>query len=331
MGTASLGVSLPKEWLEHYGLKHGDEVEVEILPDYTLLIKPSLSRSAIGDSCRVLRYDDNAPNESIMKLISLYLNGIDPIRVVCGNYCSSFKEKVYRVIERNVVGLEVVDEGRGYITLACLADASSLPLSKVLRKMGTLIPVLLRDLRSAMETGEFLDMEERDSLLDRLYLYALRQLNMVMSGRLLLEKTGLRSMSEAIPIANLLKTLERIGDHIVQLHDWFTGARREGKALNNVITALDEIIPVAEMILNGYLVALKNPDKMLSIERTVSELKTVEERVRALDLDAVPLVNITRIIAYLMDIVEMVTDIIVGREQEGVACGEGPIEEPANS
>ncbi|AFL66081.1 phosphate signaling complex PhoU family protein [Desulfurococcus amylolyticus] len=327
MGVTSLGISLPKKWLHYYNLKQGDEVEVEILPDYTLLVRPSFIKGNVGYNCQTLRYDGEAVNESIMRLISLYVNGVDSIKVVCGDQCETFKESIYRVLERNVIGLEIIEEGRDYVMLACLVDILSLPLSEVLRKMSMLIPALLRDLKRNMETNTLLDMEERDSLIDKLYLYAIRQLNMVLHGRLLLDKTGLKSMGEAVSIANLLKILERMGDHIVLLHRWYNNARGKKEVVDNVVILLNEVIPITEKILNSYLAILENPSKIPSIEKTLSELRIVEEKIKSSTLDAGPLISLTRMIAYLRDIIEVVTDIVVSRKLGESACEEGKLVE----
>lgn len=323
MGAASLGVSLPKKWLRHYRLKQGDEVDIEVLPDYTLLIRPSFVKSHAGYSCQVFKYDDSSPNASIMRLVSLYINGVDSIKVLCGSTCNSFKEKIYRLLERNIIGLEIIEEGEGYITVACLVDILSLPLSEVLRKMGRLVPAMMRDVESSITSGTELDIEERDSLIDKLYLYSVRQLNMVMQGRLLLEKTGLKSMGEAISIANLLKILERMGDHAAQLYRWSRSRPHSVDSRREAGLLLGEVRAAAEKILGEYLAALENPEEMPSLEDTIMELRMLEDKVRKPGLDPSLVISLTRIIAYLRDVAEVVTDIVVSREMQESTCSEG--------
>ena len=321
MGAASLGISLPKRWLSHYNLKQGDEVDIEILPDYTLLVKPSFVKRTASYSCQVFEYDESSIDTSIMRLVSLYINGVDSIRVLCGPYCGSFKEKVYGILERNIIGLEVIEEGEGFIVIACLVDILSLPLLSVIGKMGRLVTSLMREVESAIRSGVELDVEERDSLIDKLYLYSIRQLNMVMQGRLPLDRTGLRSMGEAVSVANLLKILERMGDHVVQLYKLSRKPGVDAITTGKLAESINRVRVLTESILNEYLPLLEDSGKPPVVGDALERLRAIEGELESIGLDASMLISLTRILAYLRDVIEVVMDITVSRMMRENVCG----------
>lgn len=320
MGAASLGVSLPKKWLRYHGLKRGDEVEVEVAEDYTLIVRPSTTRKPVQQSCFTVDYEGIGFNEAFLKLVSLYVNGVDLIRVKCGLKCSEFRERVYRVLESSLIGLEVIEEGEGYITFACLVDVASLPLIEAVRKMSRALPLFIREVEESIRSRLALDVEERDGLIDKLYLYSIRQLNMVMQGRLPLDKTGLKSLSEALSIASTLKTLERIGDHIVQLYYWSRG--RSAGELKSVEGFMERIREAMINILSEYTSILEDPGRPLSVEESILKLRSLEEELKSRDIDASAVVHLMRIIAYLTDIVEAAMDIVVSRSVRSSKCGD---------
>lgn len=219
MGGSTYIVSLPKEWAVRAGIRRGSLVTLSLEPDGTLRIIPSERKphEAFSTSIKVTR--ETTRGTLIREIMSRYLAGYKIIKIVFEAENFVLRRSIRDVITRKLIGAEVLQEDIRELVLQILVNVEELPIDVIVRRMGNIALNMLRDgvygLSNINETDRetFKDIVERDDLVDKLYLYGLRQLHAAVKGYLNIEETGLRGISEVLPYGVVLKSIERVADH----------------------------------------------------------------------------------------------------------------------
>ncbi len=218
-GGSTYIVSLPKEWVKSVGLKHGSEIYIDVLPDYSLRIQPSPSDSFIPREKEIVVTPESLPI-AIIEILSAYLAGHGSIRLRYENVDIRDVVKVIENARSKAIGLEVFEERDKEIMLYIIVDTSYLTLKESIEKLTNTTRGMLEDLERLMKTGNHSivgSIVERDNVVDKLFLLAMRQLNQILSGKLSPFSQGLEHLPQALNLVVFLKSVERIADHTVLL------------------------------------------------------------------------------------------------------------------
>lgn len=164
-------VALPKEWVaENVG--DGGYVVVKLEEDGSLRLSPL--RGEKRESVKSTRL--TCEGDLYRNIVSAYLRGFEVIEITFDESC---REEVFRVVEKAgqlLVGLEVVGEDSGVVTLQCFTRPDY-DLESVLERMNSVVLAMLRLATRALETGDVSASEKvvsMDDLVDRLYFLAVR-------------------------------------------------------------------------------------------------------------------------------------------------------------
>ncbi|MCS7132600.1 MAG: phosphate uptake regulator PhoU [Aigarchaeota archaeon] len=168
----SLVISLPKNWVEAVGLGEGDYVEIRIAGS-SIVISPRITEEPQSISIK----HDGGMETTINKVIAGYLLGYDLIEVAVPRALKDDLERELLSVKDRLMGLEVVEEGEGRITLKVMMDPLEFKPMEILRRMWKLSDEMLEDsLNSIMsrdlKSSKLLEMREED--MDRLYFYMVR-------------------------------------------------------------------------------------------------------------------------------------------------------------
>lgn len=218
-GGSTYIVSLPKEWVKSVGLKHGSEIYIDVLPDYSLRIQPSPSGSFIPREKEIIVTPESLP-VAIIEILSAYLAGHGSIRLRYENVDIRDVVKVIETARSKAIGLEVFEERDKEIMLYIIVDTSYLTLKESVEKLTNTTRGMLEDLERLMKTGNHSivgSIVERDNVVDKLFLLAMRQLHQILSGKLSPSSQGLEHLPQALNLVVFLKSVERIADHTVLL------------------------------------------------------------------------------------------------------------------
>ncbi|MEM1665001.1 MAG: phosphate uptake regulator PhoU [Zestosphaera sp.] len=314
VGGSTYIVSLPKEWAKSLNLQHGTELVLEVMPDSTL--KVYLSDEARPEALleEELKFDKSSVELFFIKLIASYVVGYDKIIITCVDCSSTELEELVRQIIERTIGLEVIEKDKNIVELQCLANISTLTLSEVVKNIVRLTLKSFADLEKAVKKGEARDSREiiaRDSLIDKLYLYGLRQLNQVLLGRVNYATVGLKTMAQAIYLAMMLKFLERIADHLSSL------AEDTAKLIESEVGTPSKLITYVEALqakytqIANYLVVEHGAreEDLRFLGELVKELRVLESGVAS---DTIISKHggehLVRISAYLRDLIELLAD-----------------------
>jgi len=123
-GPSSLTVSLPRKWIDRFGLNKGDEVEIE---DVNSKLIVSSKKSSKRHHSMV--YDlENIPPRILHDIMSaLYKSGIDDIKFI-----NATPEKISKLkdVLKDRMGLEILEESKNEFRLAYLGTSDEESLGK---------------------------------------------------------------------------------------------------------------------------------------------------------------------------------------------------------
>ncbi len=219
IGSGSLAVTLPKNWVKLMNLSEKDNVEVEEFSS-SLIIRPEKTKEEEKTA-----YVKTCGDSSFLRRIILdkYLGGHQTM-IVTGKQRISLEERnaIDKVV-KSVIGLEVVEETADKIVIKDLSNPSVLPLENGLKRMRLLVSGMLRDLILALETKNFDLFKQlliRDRDVDRLYFLIVKQIRSVLSNPTYTDKLGV-TLLKSIDYRLFAKEIEAAGDEIVKLSSIF--------------------------------------------------------------------------------------------------------------
>ena len=216
-GGSTFIVSLPKGWVRSVGLKAGDYVVVQPQPDGSLRVVPAKSFRPQAFKTSFVVHKGMNPNAITREFVARYLAGYDIIRVSFEDLSPSYRSVIKDVLKK-MIGVEIIEELTDSIVVQCLAKPSELPVRVAIRRMSNLALYMLTDFIRAVDEGnlELLQgMDERDDNVDRFYKFILRQLKMVTLGIIQPSDVGLNDLRECLGFRLVIKSIERIADHVV--------------------------------------------------------------------------------------------------------------------
>ncbi len=271
-------MSLPKKWAQEH-LSRGESVSISVHGDSLLLNKESHGKkippSAISFS--------GDKNELLRKVISAYLNGRNEITV---NAKKGFQDRgaIKNSIKKKMPGLEVVDEGEGFIRFRNLLVYSTFPFRSTLKRMHFLVRQMLSDL-SKGKTSQIEPLEEE---VDRFFLLGIRQLISAASDAGEMKKLKIESQTECLLSISVIKVLEKIGDHAFELGE---RAGKKGKIKKEGVSGAARLLDEAlESFFEG------DPEKA---ERVISSIKPAKGEENGMAYHG------SRIYQYITDIAEI--------------------------
>ena len=215
-GGDSYVVSLPKDWVKDVGLQAKDPVAVQVQPDSSLLIVPRKDIRAVQHPGAILEAQGLDKDFLLRHFISYYLAGYDTVRITLGRGDSSLRGFIREGIRRKLVGVEIIEESQGAILAQCLSGYVELPLKKAFERMAIIAGGMLTDAVAILQGGNrelAEEVIERDDEVDRFYHFLLRQLNVAVRDRSVIQEIGLTSTRDCLGYRLAVKSAERVADH----------------------------------------------------------------------------------------------------------------------
>lgn len=214
-GGSTYTVSLPKKWAEER-LEFGDHLSIEEGENYLKLYTEPEEKNKKRASIKF--YERSQTN--FRKIVSLYLSGYDHINIVSDEEFDS--TKLERLVQDNMVGMEVLRSTDSRIELKNLVRYEDLPFKQVLVRIDSLIKDIIDELNRGMNDEEeeitaVVDQKEQE--VDRMYMLGVRQLKQAADDPEKLEKLEIERESECVSLRVVLKSLERIGDHLKKISE----------------------------------------------------------------------------------------------------------------
>lgn len=216
-GGSTYIVSIPKEWASAVGIEKGSIVSLVLEQDGTIRLIPSARKPKAALEAEVEVGVKTSKGAVIREIFSKYLLGYKVIRVKFEKDDSLLKKTIRDVLIYKLIGAEVMQESAREVIIQVLVDVEDIPVLDVIGRMRDTALSMLEDPIPVLHSGKAsVSLEEviaRDDVVDKLYLYGLRQLYSAMKGIVTLNEIGLDKFEEVLPHAMVMKNIERISDH----------------------------------------------------------------------------------------------------------------------
>ncbi|MFW9909741.1 MAG: PhoU domain-containing protein [Candidatus Thorarchaeota archaeon] len=267
-------IILPKNWIDHHGLKKGDSVAVAEREDGCLIIDPRIPKA--GETRFVEVFIE--PNLR-WTITSKYLLGFDEIRVLSKKpITNAQRDELKRIIKR-FVALEVTDESENQIVIQCLVDPSILPVIKTMKRMNLITTRMFHDALDAYFAGNTelgQDVIARDEEVDRLFFLIVRELRSAIQYPRMSEAMGVTPVA-ALDLRLATQYIERIADLSVDI------ANKVDKSLDKDVA--QKLQSIAEQVKKMHLDAVSNlfkfnPDKVAWVISAENEITDQIARIR---------------------------------------------------
>ena len=215
-GGSTMIVSLPKEWINSYGLEKGDVVSLEELASGDLRISPlqgpGLRHQITLDCCQ---HEIGLTD----LMIGSYLSGADVIRITCEDKIPRKTRSNVRDFLRDTRGMEIEYDDEKEIRIVSILNLSELKLQVSINRMYILISSLVEDSLEVIagEDASLLsDVEDREKQIDARRLLLERQVASSLQNTSVEKRLAVERFT-AMEHANIARTLERMGDHATRL------------------------------------------------------------------------------------------------------------------
>lgn len=220
MGTVTIGVSLPREWVGTRNLAVGSTVFLRALADGSLLIQdrdPSLDRASV----EVLVQPDRSREHTFRDLVAAYLAGAREFVIREKDGITPETMAVAKTFARRTLQPEIVSEDRGVLVLRDVSRGAELDVAPLLRRMFQIVLGLQQEAArtwSEPDRWRGTRWEQRDDEVDRHAWLIERILALRLAGAVPGPDGG-SPVDRPLQTLILVRSLERIGDHAVQIAD----------------------------------------------------------------------------------------------------------------
>lgn len=252
-GGSTYVLSLPKKWVVENRVKAGDSLVVTRQAG-SLLIEPGL----IEEEPEIVEVDtrDIASPEALERLIiAYYLVGYDTIKIKLDPKAPRYKDSARRILEF-LIGVEIVEDLGDTVTMEILLDHRKMRTPHALRRIHLIGRSMISDAVKVMKSGDknlAKDVVSREREVDRLYFLVVRQLKSAVQYQQVAEKLDIQNQRDSLGYRIVVKSLERIADHVENVMSSYLRLTWEGKEKPDLM----EFASLADSILGIYESAME--------------------------------------------------------------------------
>lgn len=219
VGASTLSVSLPKDWVQRWGVHKGDVVLIETAKDGSLRV--TSSKEGLNEPRRDTEYVINAdlcdePGLLGRVVVGNYVVGRDMMRIKSKTRIKSHHIVEVRAAAGKLMGLGIMQETPDEIELQCSVDPGRFPIDTVMKRLYTIGATIHREAVEALVKGDGAlakDAVSREDEADMMYWLILRLLLIAQSDPVLAERMGLKEQLPIVGNRLIAKALENIADY----------------------------------------------------------------------------------------------------------------------
>jgi len=214
LGKSSFVISIPKSWLRTNDLVKGDTVSLNVQPDGSLVVHPTLKEREKEREIHI-PINANETEESITrKIIGAYLDGYTLIKLTSGKIFKANQQRAIRSIVSTLY-LMIIESEASSIELQTLMDESKASVITSINRMHLITHSMCSDLLLVLNNW---DLELAKSVIslendiDQLMFFILRLIRGAALSPSLGNKLNLDPL-DCLDYQTLVHRIERIADH----------------------------------------------------------------------------------------------------------------------
>lgn len=218
IGEKSIGITLPRRWLDTINVGIGDVVEINLVGK-VIVIKPITQ--AGGETNEVSISLSGIADETTRVIIASYIEGYDNIELIGQK---DIIRRAFSSVENKLPG-SLMLESDGSVLIKVATSESNVDLNEVINSMANILNSMFDKFIDYLNTNminQLNEVLELDNQMDKLYFLALRTI----------KKLSFRDPKRAIDDTIVVKNLEHAADALDRLSNAFmrvqpTQCRRE--------------------------------------------------------------------------------------------------------
>jgi phosphate uptake regulator len=219
VGASTLSVSLPKDWVERWGIRKGDVVLIETVKDGSLRVNSS--KAGEGEPRHEQEFIVNAdlcdePGLLGRVVVGNYVVGRDVIRIRSKTRLKSQHIAEVRQAASKLHGLGIMQETPEEIELQCSVDPGRFPIDTVMKRLFTIGATIHREAVESLVKGDAAlarDAMQREDEADKMYWLILRLLLIAQTDPVVAERMGLKEQLPIVGNRLIAKALENVADY----------------------------------------------------------------------------------------------------------------------
>lgn len=207
IGEKSIGITLPKRWLDTLNVGIGDVVEVSLIGK-VIVMKPITQ--AGGETNEVSITLSGSMDETTRVIIASYIEGYDNVEVIGQK---DVIRKAFSSVENKLPG-SLMLEGDGSVLIKVATSETNVDLNEVINSMANILNSMFSKFIEYLSTNKsdlLKEVLELDDQMDKLYFLALRTI----------KKLSFRDPKRAIDDTIVVKNLEHAADALDRLSNAF--------------------------------------------------------------------------------------------------------------
>ena len=332
-GGSTYIVSLPKRWVVEHQLSAKDEVRIEWRPSGSLRV--SAETTSVRKRRQVeIDLQEISRDFILDHLIGAYLSGAQNIRIISKSGIDREHRRELRRFIQTTRGVEIANESDYSVEMITLLNTAEMPLHSSLNRMYLLVSSQIRDVVEVLTGGDVTileDSEEREKEVDALRLLLERQVGQILESASIETSFG-TTRWEAAELSNIVRTLERIGDHCYILSRLCVYQ----EVPNNLSSAElpVSVIPIWQSSIKQLIANLRKRkvkeihDAKSNLESAIMNLRDYEDSLWDMKLQSTDALfldklseSLRRILAYTVDMAEILINIHTHRNSTEVTIG----------
>ncbi|MBL7100493.1 MAG: phosphate uptake regulator PhoU [Nanoarchaeota archaeon] len=258
LGKTTSCVSLPKAWLEKYGIEKGDTILLDIKPNGTLIITPKI-KSQTYEAEITINTKGKSLEEVKRNIIAAYINNYTRINIIGDNIAKSLTS--FSRISELLTATEIMGVENDKIVIKAFFDANSASIKHVITRLNMMIRSLFTHIKNILlndeKNYEFL---KRENEINRICFMGFRILSHT-SGNF--SKIYLQGKDEIDVLSTwmMLDKLEKIADRLYGIGSILKNSKNLENAGNQCKKNIANLVSNVENVYKTAILSFYNNDR----------------------------------------------------------------------
>ncbi|MDW8022719.1 MAG: PhoU domain-containing protein [Nitrososphaerota archaeon] len=275
-------ISLPKEWVEKFKLRSGEEIVVSQETDGSLKLLPA-TEDLHKPSEAILNLEDNSDLRSIKYCaVTYYIQGSDRIRIVSKKIIPAEQKRQVKQLRAELPGVEVSEEEANQLTFQVLIDPMGFSVESLIERTFEFSLKLHEDVVKALVNLDFplaMEVLERSNEAQRHYRFTIRLVAIAAFNPKVSKKIGVRNCQDCINFTLTIRDISRLIYYFSSIANYVLSLK--GKEVDReVLSSIEKISRVAYEMQKNAMGAFLKKDIKLAI-RVFDMMNDVRDLERA--------------------------------------------------